>query len=92
MSEFEAELRFWRRYLHRNPEFGFEERSTAAFVADRLREFGFTDIETGIGGTGVVATLRLGTASNGTELGTYSRDTRRLTYVDDTFTSLDFGL
>lgn len=50
----------WRRHLHQNPEFGFEEEATARFVVDRLRAFGIEDIETGIGGTGVVATLKLG--------------------------------
>ena len=61
VSAFEAELRFWRRHLHQHPEFGFEEAATARFVAERLHEFGFTEIETGIGGTGVVATLKRGT-------------------------------
>lgn len=27
----------WRRDLHRHPELGFEERRTAAFVAESLR-------------------------------------------------------
>ncbi|MEM7744847.1 MAG: amidohydrolase [Pseudomonadota bacterium] len=51
----------WRRHIHQNPEFGFEEVETAKFVVDRLREFGIEDIATGTGGTGVVATLRRGT-------------------------------
>ncbi|TNC12135.1 amidohydrolase [Methylobacterium terricola] len=49
----------WRRDLHAHPEFGFEERRTAAFVAGRLRDFGL-DVAEGIGGTGVVGTLRRG--------------------------------
>ncbi|MEM1200675.1 MAG: amidohydrolase, partial [Pseudomonadota bacterium] len=53
-------MRQWRHHLHQNPEFGFEEEETARFVVERLREFGIEDIETGIGGTGVVATLRRG--------------------------------
>lgn len=56
----EAQLRDWRRHLHRHPEFGFEEHATARFVAEKLRSFGITDVVEGIGGTGVVATLRLG--------------------------------
>jgi len=32
-----AEMREWRRHLHANPEFGFAEQATAAFVADKLR-------------------------------------------------------
>ena len=55
-----AAMRDWRRHLHQNPEFGFEEVETARFVVERLREFGIEEIETGIGGTGVVATIRRG--------------------------------
>ena len=56
----EREMRAWRRHLHRNPEFGFEETETARCVTERLRGFGSEEIETGVGGTGVVATLRRG--------------------------------
>lgn len=49
----------WRRHLHACPELGFGEHETAAFVAARLREFGL-DVTEGIGGTGVVASLRRG--------------------------------
>jgi amidohydrolase len=56
------ELRSWRRHLHANPEFGFEERETAAFVAARLREFGL-EVAEGIGGTGVVGTLKRGSSN-----------------------------
>jgi hippurate hydrolase len=55
-----AEMTAWRRDLHAHPEFGFEERRTAAFVAAKLREFGFEEVAEGIGGTGVVGTLRRG--------------------------------
>jgi hippurate hydrolase len=30
----QREMTHWRRELHRHPEFGFEEKRTAAFVAD----------------------------------------------------------
>jgi amidohydrolase len=52
-----AEIESWLRTLHAHPELGFEEHRTAAFVADRLREFGL-EVSTGIGGTGVVGLLR----------------------------------
>ena len=29
-------------HLHAHPEFGFEENRTAAFVAEKLRDFGLT--------------------------------------------------
>ncbi len=48
----------WRRHLHAHPGLTLHEGETAAFVAERLREMGVTEIETGIGGHGVVATLR----------------------------------
>ncbi|SHJ44922.1 hippurate hydrolase [Roseomonas rosea] len=50
----------WRRHLHANPDVTKEEGPTAAFVAQRLRELGVEEIETGIGGHGVVATIRRG--------------------------------
>ncbi len=51
----------WRHTLHRTPELAFEEHLTSAFVAERLTAFGL-DVSTGLGGTGVVGTLRRGTS------------------------------
>ena len=55
-----AEMTEWRRHLHAHPEFGFEETATSTFVAKKLREFGLDDVAEGIGGTGVVGTLKRG--------------------------------
>ena len=55
------ELRGWRRHLHAHPETAFEERQTAAFVAERLRAMGL-EVHTGLAGTGVVGVLRQGNA------------------------------
>ena len=52
----------WRREIHAHPELAFEEHRTAAFIADQLREMGL-DVHGGIGGTGVVASLRAGSSS-----------------------------
>lgn len=52
----------WLQTLHRHPEIGFEEVRTAAFVAERLTDLGYT-ISTDIGGTGVVGTLHGQSAS-----------------------------
>lgn len=49
----------WRHTLHRHPELAFAEHRTAAFVAEQARAAGL-EVETGIGGTGVVATLQRG--------------------------------
>ncbi|HAV07564.1 MAG TPA: amidohydrolase [Rhodobacteraceae bacterium] len=57
-----TQLTAWRHDLHRHPEFGFEEHRTAAFVAQTLRGFGLDVIE-GVGGTGVVGSLRRGTSN-----------------------------
>ena len=48
----------WRRHLHAHPGLTLHEGPTAAFVVEQLRELGVTDIETGIGGHGVVATIQ----------------------------------
>ncbi|WP_315834805.1 M20 aminoacylase family protein [Bradyrhizobium prioriisuperbiae] len=59
----DSEMRAWRHDLHAHPEFGFEETRTATFVAAKLREFGLDDVVEGIGGTGVVGTLKRGTGN-----------------------------
>ena len=51
----------WRRYLHAHPETAFEEHRTADFVAAKLEEFGI-EVHRGLGGTGVVGTLKRGTS------------------------------
>ena len=48
-----------RRDLHANPELAYEEHRTAGIVAQSLRVLGLA-VEEGIGGTGVVGTLRGG--------------------------------
>ncbi len=51
------ELTEWRQDLHRHPEIGYSEHRTAKIVAERLSDFGFDEVETGMGGTGVVGVL-----------------------------------
>ncbi|GLS32574.1 hippurate hydrolase [Mesorhizobium albiziae] len=58
----------WRRYLHQNPELGYDLPETAAFVAKMLASFGIEEIETGIAETGVIAVVR-GTAGDGPTVG-----------------------
>ena len=48
-----------RRGLHAHPELGFEEERTSAIVANLLEEAGL-EVHRGLGGTGVVGTLRCG--------------------------------
>ncbi len=55
-----SKMKSWRHALHQIPEFGFETFDTAAFIVKKLNEFGIEDIQTGIGSTGIVATIRCG--------------------------------
>lgn len=57
IAEFSADMTKWRRHLHTIPELAMECPETAAFVADRLREFGVDEIHEGIGQTGLVAII-----------------------------------
>jgi len=50
-----------RRDLHVHPELAFKEQRTAGIVAAALRLLGL-DVHEGLGGTGVVGTLRCGTS------------------------------
>ncbi|HYL80448.1 MAG TPA: hypothetical protein VEU07_06520 [Candidatus Acidoferrum sp.] len=50
-----------RRDLHQHPELGFQEVRTAAAVARRLGELGYS-VRTGLGKTGVTGLLRGGKA------------------------------
>ncbi len=51
------ELREIRRDIHRHPETGMREFRTAGIVADYLKALGLS-VRVGVGGTGVMATLR----------------------------------
>ncbi|MHA1190041.1 MAG: M20 aminoacylase family protein [Alphaproteobacteria bacterium] len=58
----------WRHHLHRNPELMYDVQDTAAFVAERLRDFGCDEIVEGIGRTGVVGIIK-GNAGDGPTIG-----------------------
>ena len=57
IADFTPDMTAWRRHLHTIPELMFECHQTAAFVVERLREFGITEIHEGIATTGVVAII-----------------------------------
>ncbi|MFV0513924.1 MAG: M20 aminoacylase family protein [Jhaorihella sp.] len=57
-AEMHDEITAWRRDIHEHPEILFETHRTSALVAEKLREFGCDEVETGIGRTGVVAVIR----------------------------------
>ena len=58
MDNLLPDIKAWRRHLHQHPELGYEVHETAAFVADKLREFGADEVVEGIGKTGVVGIIK----------------------------------
>ncbi len=58
-ADLHEELNGIRHHLHQNPELAYKEFDTADFVAQRLEGWGY-ELVRGLGGTGMVATLRAG--------------------------------
>jgi len=58
LAGWHGELTAFRRDLHAHPELGFEEKRTAARVAEALRVAGVDEVHEGIGRTGVVGVVR----------------------------------
>jgi hippurate hydrolase len=59
--QFRSEIQQIRRDIHAHPELRFEENRTSDLVAARLADWGY-EVTRGLGGTGVVGTLRHGTS------------------------------
>ncbi len=57
IAGFADEMAEWRQHIHAHPELGFDCHETAAFVVEKLRQFGITEIATGIATSGVVAMI-----------------------------------
>ncbi|MCV9998568.1 M20 family metallopeptidase [Pararhizobium sp. YC-54] len=57
-AELQSEVTEWRRHLHTKPELLFAVENTAAFVENKLKEFGVDEIVTGLGRTGVVGLIK----------------------------------
>ena len=55
----EPEMLATRHQIHANPELAFEEFQTSDLVAERLTRWGYA-VHRGLGGTGVVGTLKVG--------------------------------
>ena len=51
-----------RRQIHAHPELAFQERATSDLVASLLTQWGY-DVTRGLGKTGVVGVLKLGSGS-----------------------------
>lgn len=91
-SALHAQMTAWRHDLHQHPEFGFEERRTAAFVAAKLRDFGLDEVAEGIGGTGVVGTLKRGTGNRSIALRADMDALRIQEQVTSSYSSVNPGL
>ena len=76
LQPLEGEMKDWFADLHKHPELGFEEHWTAAYIAEKLAGWGY-EVETGIGGTGLVATMTAasGAAADGAAGGAAGRKT-----------------
>lgn len=57
-AEMHEEITDWRRHLHAHPELMYDVHETAAFVVERLKEFGVDEITPGVGKTGIVALIK----------------------------------
>ena len=57
IAGYASEMTEWRQHLHTIPELGRECFKTAAFVEEKLREFGVDEIQTGFATTGIVAII-----------------------------------
>jgi hippurate hydrolase len=58
IADYASDMQAWRRWMHEHPELGFDCVETAKFVIERLREFGITEIHSGIAKTGIVAIIK----------------------------------
>jgi hippurate hydrolase len=58
----EDEMVAIRHEIHQNPELAYQEHATSDLVAERLQRWGY-EVHRGLGGTGVVGTIRAGTST-----------------------------
>jgi len=58
VADLHPDITAWRRDIHQHPELLYDVHRTAAFVAERLREFGCDEVATGLGKTGVVGVIK----------------------------------
>lgn len=65
VADLQPDIQAWRRDIHSHPELLYDVHRTAAFVADRLREFGCDEVATGLGKTGVVGVIKGRKPGNG---------------------------
>lgn len=57
IADYGDDMKTWRRWIHAHPELQFACHETAAYVVERLREFGVDEVHERIGVSGVVAII-----------------------------------
>jgi amidohydrolase len=65
VADLQPDIQAWRRDIHQHPELLYDVHRTAAFVAERLKEFGCDEVVTGLGKTGVVGVIKGKKPANG---------------------------
>lgn len=88
IKELENEFIGYRRRIHENPELGFQEFDTTAFVMEKLKSWGI-DARPNGDKTGVIGTLRGGKAGEGTKCIALRADMDALPMQEET--GLDFA-
>ena len=63
INQMQAEMKEWRRDLHRIPEIGLQEHKTSEFIQNKLKSWNI-DFKTGYANTGIVAWIK-GNRGNG---------------------------
>lgn len=62
LSGMKQEMETWLHHLHMYPELAFEETATSSYVASLLTSWGY-EVVSGLGQTGIVASMQVGTGS-----------------------------
>lgn len=62
VSKLQPEMKAWMDHLHANPELNMDTHKTAAFLAEKLKSWGY-DVAEGVGGTGLVASMTVGSGT-----------------------------
>lgn len=60
VGKLQPEMKEWMDFMHQKPELNMDTQQTAKFIADKLKSWGY-DVAEGVGGTGVVASMTVGT-------------------------------
>lgn len=59
---FHNEMKEWMEHMHQYPELALQEIETSKYIAEKVKSFGF-DVAEGIGKTGIVASMTLGSGN-----------------------------